>query len=385
MKILGDSQILLFDELFSSLGHVDTYTGREVSVAQLEGVDALVTRSTLEVGEPLLAGSNVGFVGTCTIGVDHFDTDYLNQQEVYWTNAAGCNAEAVVQYVLSAIAQLAPRWLEESLSLGIIGCGNIGGRVYRRLKALGVHCRVYDPLLAVDRCPDLSSLEQVLGCDIITSHAPLTTTGSHPSYHLLGEKELAQLRPGSLLISAGRGGVIDNQALFDKLSQHKDICVALDVWENEPHIMAELIPLVDIATPHIAGHSIQGKEKGTVMIYQALCDYLGVSPPLDALTVMNNEKATLTLAPSAQPITPWQQFNQLLLAAYPIMQDDQRLRDWCSEMGSDKEQAVSLAEHFDALCKHYPIRREYSHCEFPSCAQHPPISDWLNALRERHA
>lgn len=373
MKILGDSQILLFDELFSHLGETATYTGRTLSSEQLKGVDVLVTRSTLEVDEALVADTSLQFIGTCTIGTDHFDTAYLDQQHMRWTNAAGCNAEAVVQYVLSAIAQLAPQWLQNASTVGIIGCGNIGGRVYRRLKLLGVNCRVYDPFLTASENPDLVSLEEVLQADIITSHAPLTKSGEHPSFHLVGAGELEQLRPGCVLISAGRGAVIDNQALFKKLSMNKDILVALDVWEDEPQIMAELIPLVDIATPHIAGHSIEGKEKGTVMVYEALCEYLQISSPIDVQTVMNTQTAHLTLPTNSSPCEPAMVFNQLLLAAYPIMDDDQRLRLW---MSSGK----TLGEHFDDLRKNYPVRREYSHFIFPDAVQQTPIKDWLNAL-----
>ncbi|MFT5118884.1 MAG: erythronate-4-phosphate dehydrogenase, partial [Kiritimatiellia bacterium] len=235
MKILGDSQLLLFDELFSGLGETSTYSGRELSAEQLSDVDVLITRSTLTVDENLLAHSKVKFVGTCTIGTDHFDTDFLDRQGIEWTNAAACNANAVVQYVLSAMAQLAPHWLHSTV--GIIGCGNIGGRVYSRLKALGVNCRVYDPFLTVKDNPDLTSLNHVLQSDIITSHAPLTLTGDYPTRHLLDAQALDQLRSGTVLISAGRGAVIDNQALLRKLSIAKNIRVALDVWEGEPDIL----------------------------------------------------------------------------------------------------------------------------------------------------
>ncbi len=383
MKILGDSQILLFEELFSSLGETATYSGRNLSAAELEGVDALITRSTLNVDQALLNGSSVKFVGTCTIGTDHLDLDYLQSQSIRWTNAAACNANAVVQYVLSAMAQLSPEWMQSTV--GIIGCGNVGGRVYRRLKALGVNCQVYDPFLSAQDNPDLVPLEDLLQADIITSHAPLTTTGEFPTYHLIGEHELNQLRPNALLISAGRGAVIDNQALLNRLTQKKDIGVVLDVWDNEPDISAELLSLVDIATPHIAGHSLEGKEQGTVMVFQQLCESIGVAPSVDVSTIVNTETALLpelrpkivpkivTAIPLEDSASPVAILNRVLLAAYPIMEDDARLREW-------KNSGQAMAVYFDRMRKEYPVRREYSHFIFPDVAQCSPIADWLALL-----
>jgi erythronate-4-phosphate dehydrogenase len=382
MKILGDSQIVLFDELFSHLGETATYTGRTLTAEQLAGVDVLITRSTLSVDEALLQGSDVKFVGTCTIGTDHFDLDYLDAHNMAWTNAAGCNANAVAQYVLSAMAHLAPNWLHSTV--GIIACGNIGGRVYRRLKALGVNCCVYDPFLTPKDNPDLVSLEQVLQSDIITSHAPLTMSGEHPTFHLLGEQELEQLRPNTVLISAGRGAVIDNQALLRKLSNNKNIRVALDVWEDEPNILSELIPLVDIATPHIAGHSIEGKTLGTVMVYESLCEFLLRPSPVDVSGITHSDKvplivkSTQTLSDNDGVISEDQQrFNQLLLSVYPIMADDQRLRAWQTENLTPHR---TMGEYFDYLRKTYPIRNEYSHFIFPAYTEQAPIDAWVNAL-----
>ncbi len=386
MKILGDNQILLFHELFGSLGETATYSGRDVSAVQLADVDALITRSTLKVDKALLAQSSLAFAGTCTIGFDHYDTHHLEQQGIKWTNAAGCNARAVVQYVLSAMAQLKPDWL--NATVGIIGCGNIGGQVYRCLRALGVQCRVYDPLLSLDKVPveqkeslqkDMTTLEEVLAADIVTSHAPLTKEGEHPSYHLLGRNELAQLRPNTLLISAGRGAVIDNQALVSLLAHHKQIRVVMDVWENEPEVLIDLVPLVDIATPHIAGYSLEGKENGTVMVYQALCKFLQsqqLGQPITAIDpsdVVNTETTSVDLHTVVNPVSDQATaLNQWLLMAYPIMDDDQRFRQYANN---------NMAKHFDALRKNYPIRREYPHFQLSSESQsHPHYSFIVSAI-----
>ena len=374
MKILVDSQIPLLHELFSCLGEVNTYSGRVIEPEQLQDVEVLIVRSTMMVDESLLQHSSVKFVGTCTIGTDHLDTDYLDAKGITWANAAGCNANSVAQYVLSAMAELAPQWL--TANVGIVACGNIGRRVYRRLRALGVNCFCYDPFLSSEACSHLTSLEQVLQADIVISHAPLTTTGKYPTQHLLSHTQLEQLQDGCLLISAGRGAVVDNAALLAKLKPHKNISVALDVWEHEPDINLELLALVDIATPHIAGHSVEGKQNGTVMVYRALCEFLQVSA-IDVDTILDTEKQALRINANKLAGTPAEQFNQLLLAAYPIMQDDQRLREYLHQPVAAK---LSMAEYFDTLRKHYPARREYPHFIFPTVAQQAPIKDWLLAL-----
>jgi erythronate-4-phosphate dehydrogenase len=258
--------------------------------------------------------------------------------------------------------------------------------VYSRLKALGVNCRVDDPFLTVKDNPALTSLNHVLQSDIITSHAPLTLTGEYPTRHLLDAQALDQLRSGTVLISAGRGAVIDNQALLRKLSIAKNIRVALDVWEGEPDILTELMPFVDIVTPHIAGHSLEGKENGTAMVYEKLCEFLQVKPPIDVQQAVNTDRARLEFATSellnkGSNESPEAIFNQLLLTAYPIMKDDQQLRQWHS-VDKPVSQAIapSIAQHFDSLRKHYPIRREYTHFIFPDYTRQAPFCHWLAQL-----
>jgi erythronate-4-phosphate dehydrogenase len=178
--------------------------------------------------------------------------------------------------------------------------------------------------------------------------------------------------------------VIDNHALLRQLSSNKNIRVALDVWEDEPNILSELIPFVDIATPHIAGHSLEGKTLGTVMVYEKLCAFLSQSSPIDVSRM--TQVSTVPLPFDGMSIShddnervsaAQQLFNQLLLSAYPIMEDDQRLRAWQT---SDVVSHHTMAEYFDFLRKTYPIRHEYSHFVFPACAQQVPLRDWVNAL-----
>ncbi len=366
-NILVDQQIPLAQELFSPLGTVDTYDYREVTSERIKNTDVLITRSTLTVDMQLLEGSPVKFVGTCTIGKDHLDTTYLEKQGIAWTNAPGCNANAVLQYVLSVMAQLRPRWMQQRI--GIIACGSIGRRVYRCLNALGVDCVCYDPFLSADDIPDLTTFENVLQSDIIISNAPLTHTGSFPTHHMIDEVALNTLRENSLLISVGRGAVIDNQALLSRIKSNKNFSVALDVWENEPNISEALLQLVDIATPHIAGYSLEGKENGTHMVYKKLCEFLAVESVV--LNIGSQQQQMLNVN-YGDSLSDDDILNAILLAVYPVMNDDTRLRQCPTP--------VNLGQHFDVLRKQYPVRRELPYYLMPETP--PAVNEWLNVLLE---
>ncbi len=362
MNILADQNIPGVTELFADLGTVTTLPGREICADHLRDVEILLVRSVTQVNAALLANTAVQFVGSCTIGTDHLDSAYLDAQGIYWAYAPGCNAGAVVQYVLSAMASVKPQWQQQTV--GIIGGGTIGGRLYRLLQQLGVGCCCYDPFLATPslttglRTPgkgaEWASLATVLQADIVTCHVPLTDDGPYPTRHLLGAYELAQLAPDALLINSSRGGVIDEQALQAHLSAHRELKVVLDVWQGEPVINQQLLAQVSLGTPHIAGYSLEGKARGSVMIYQALCDFLQRQPQTSA--------AGRDRAPWPHPLEPSlsdsQQLNRILTQSYAIADDDRRLRQG-ADSGND------WGHYFDRLRKHYPVRREYGHYQFP--------------------
>ena len=249
MKLICDENIPFVHRFFDSFGEVVTRPGRSLQAADLEGADALIVRSVTRVNAELLARSDLRFVGTCTIGIDHLDTDYLDERGIAWASAPGCNSGGVVQYVLAALAQLRPNWRQ--LSIGVIGAGGVGGRLMRTLQAVGVDCCAYDPFLSGRGY--LAPLQQVLAADVVCVHTPLTRTGPHPTLHMIGAAELAALKPGALLINAGRGGAVDGDALKHHLAAGAALSTALDVWEGEPAIDGALLERVDLGTPHIAG------------------------------------------------------------------------------------------------------------------------------------
>lgn len=348
MKIIADENIPLVEAFFGELGEIQRLPGRTMTVEQVKDADVLLVRSVTSVNQQLLEGSRVRFVGTCTIGIDHLETEWLTAQGIGYSSAPGCNANSVVEYVFSALSALDIPWWQQSV--GIIGCGNVGGSLYRRLTSLGVDCSVYDPLLASGSIRDLTDLEQVLQADIICSHAPLTRTGDFPSYHLLNEHNLKLIKPDATLISAGRGAVIDNQALLNLLEPEKSLNVVLDVWEPEPALNPELLQRVDLGSPHIAGYSFDGKVAGTAMIYRALCKQLALDAA-DQTGVPSAQELIIDLTDEAGSAE--QLLQAAILGAYDIRKDDHRLRDMV-DAGAD------IGEGFDQLRKQYPTRREFS-------------------------
>jgi erythronate-4-phosphate dehydrogenase len=374
MKILADENIPLVMEFFQEMGIVSTRPGRMLQADDARDANVLLVRSITNVNEQLLGHSDVEFVGTCTIGVDHLDQVWLQNNQIEFSSAPGCNANSVVEYVYAALCHLDVDW--RGKKFGIIGCGNVGGLLYARLQMQGVECYCFDPLRNDGQNKDLTSLENVLACDIISMHTPLTKAGKFPSFHLLNLPELNQLKPGAVLINCGRGPVINNADLLHFLQLRSDVRVVLDVWEPEPNISLELLDKVSLGSPHIAGYSYDGKLRGTEMIYQALCKYLDrdatLSLSLLVPPLMNN-KLLLADDPSE-----WEQIKQLITQVYSIVDDDKRLRELAQNSRAGKE---NFAEGFDNLRKYYPMRREFHNYEVViNSAQNNFVNEWLQVL-----
>jgi len=358
MKIIADENIPFVHEVFDGLGQVETYAGRSISAAQVKGADVLLVRSVTKVNENLLSGSNVKFVGTCTIGTDHVDMAYLQRQDIGFSAAPGCNANAVVDYVISALAVLSQggengRGFDLfNRCVGIVGVGNVGRRLRYRLEAMGVRCVCTDPLHDEQELQGLMHLDELLGeADIISFHVPLTTTGHHPTHHLLNAANLPQLNPNTILINTARGPVIDNQALTEVLTKRADMTAVLDVWEYEPEVDMALLSRVALATPHIAGYSLDGKIRGTQMIYQVLCQYFNLPETVDVMSLAP-EVMPVELAGGAAGKSEQGAFNAVL-DCYDVRRDDQNFRQ---VMTADN---ANRAASFDELRKSYPIRREF--------------------------
>jgi erythronate-4-phosphate dehydrogenase len=343
----------LIAELFAEFADIQLLAGRDIKRQHLLDADVLLVRSVTRVDRALLEGTKVGFVGSATIGTDHIDRDYLHHSGIEFAHAPGCNAEAVVQYDLSVISRLMPAW--QSKTLGIIGCGNVGGRLYQRLCELDVNCKVYDPFLSTADIADLSELDTVLGCDIVCLHTPLTHRGPFPTYHLLDRSRLQSIAPDTLIINAGRGAVIDNAALLELFQAGKRFRVALDVWENEPVIDRSLLDYLAFATPHIAGYSLEGKINGTKMVFEAFTQWAGLSA------------AELSAPANTQPLAlKPASVTEAILDCYDVAEDHQRMVEAMAAAGSEQQ---DVAHSFDQLRKDYPVRREFSYYGIDSAVE----------------
>ncbi len=350
MRILADENIPML-EVFARHGQLRRVAGRSLDRAVLADAEVLLVRSVTQVDQALLAGSQVKFVGTCTIGTDHLDLQYLTQQGIGWASAPGCNARGVVDYVLGALLTLAER---DGVDLskrcyGVVGAGQVGQRLVQVLRGLGWQVLVCDPPRQQAEGGDYVDLATVLErCDVVSLHTPLTQQGEHPTFHLLGAEQLQSLQQGSWLINASRGAVVDNQALKQLLTQRHDLRVALDVWEGEPQVDAELAQRCDIASAHIAGYSLDGKIRGTSQIYQAFCQHFALA---DSAAIEFPAQTLLAMELAAH--TPVEEALRVICrAVYDPRSDDAAFR--LSLQGD----ALTRRAAFDQVRKNYPVRRE---------------------------
>ncbi len=350
MRILADENIPML-EVFARHGQLRRVAGRSLDRAVLADAEVLLVRSVTQVDQALLAGAQVKFVGTCTIGTDHLDLQYLTQQGIGWASAPGCNARGVVDYVLGALLTLAER---DGVDLskrcyGVVGAGQVGQRLVQVLRGLGWQVLVCDPPRQQAEGGDYVDLATVLErCDVVSLHTPLTQQGEHPTFHLLGAEQLQSLQQGSWLINASRGAVVDNQALKQLLTQRHDLRVALDVWEGEPQVDAELAQRCDIASAHIAGYSLDGKIRGTSQIYQAFCQHFALA---DSAAIEFPAQTLLAMELAAH--TPVEEALRVICrAVYDPRSDDAAFR--LSLQGD----ALTRRAAFDQVRKNYPVRRE---------------------------
>lgn len=395
LKILADHAIPNAQQIFSAFGDVELKYGREILPEDLKGIDALIVRSVTKVDDDLLKyADNLKFVGTATSGIDHIDRKALDCRKISFAAAHGCNARSVADYILSVWMVLAQRYnLDFSqMSIGIVGLGHVGTRVYRRAKALGMKTVCCDPLRAsqfssllesmqgkgdpryggedekvaalrilsegdeflcdmdlADPSLYSHSLEEALACDIVTLHVPLTEAGPDnfcPTRHLIGAEQLAKMKEGQILINTSRGAIVDNRALYNLLSERPGFIHAwFDVFENEPDILVpELIPYLEGCTAHIAGYALEAKNRGTEMIAQAMVEKLGLSVefevpkvPADIASIELNKNAVITNS----------LLGRLVFSIYDVRRDDSLFRTQCYN-----------GPTFDFLRKHYEERHE---------------------------
>ena len=322
MKIVADIDVPFLSGVFEPYGNVIYRKGLEISREDVIDADALIVRTRTRCDASLLEGTSVKMIATATIGTDHIDLDYCRNAGIEVANAAGCNAGGVMQYVFSALYGVAARKgiKIEGSTIGIIGVGHVGGKVEAMAEHLGFKVLRCDPPRAIAEGPEgFCSLEYLLAeSDIVTLHVPLdrnTRKMANPAFFTL-------MKPGSIFINASRGEVVDEKALLEAMP--KLGAVVIDTWNNEPEVNEDLIDAVDIATPHIAGYTFQGKQNGTALAVRAVARHFGLEALYDFFPVSD--------MPDHEPVLlDLQGKNQGEIAAvfqynYPIFTDDFRFR-----------------------------------------------------------
>ena len=335
MKLMVDDAVWGFNKIFSEFGEVVTLPGRDISRESLLDCDMLIVRSRTQVNQELLEGTQISFVGSTVAGLDHIDESYLYKNNIAFFSAQGCNANAVAEYVISALANLAHDYcfnLTEK-SLGIIGVGNVGRRLDFKARQLGMTTLLNDPPREEKEDADgYVSLEKALSADIVTFHTPLTKNVPYPTHNLLGSQNFNLITEDTILINAARGGVID-ETIWETINTKANI---IDCWENEPSINRTLQKSAYWSTPHIAGHSIDAKFMGSFMIYKELCKFTQKPMNSEVETLINRESMVIEE----------KTLHATLNSIYSFKDDDE---------------VISDISKFEDYRRNYPERLEWHH------------------------
>jgi erythronate-4-phosphate dehydrogenase len=359
LNILYDAAMPYAEAFFSGFGNAKAFEVGSLSPLSLKNIDALFVRSTTKINAELLEHADcLQFVASATAGFNHLDTEYLDAREISWYAAGGCNAIAVAEYVLSAILQLAAEddFNPFEKTVAIVGAGNVGTALANILGTLSINYVLCDPPLHVKGDKrTMCGFKEAMQADIICLHTPLIKDGEHPTHHMINESEIARLNEQQYLINACRGEVIDNKALLKHFMRGKKLNVVLDVWENEPLIEHQLIPFVRLATAHVAGHTLEGKARGTSMVYDAFCQHLNKQIKLKLEQFLPNCDNKLSVNSS---LSTFQQLFHIVTSIYDIKKDDGIFRS-----------RMAKSEAFAEIRKHYPVRREFSAVELQFSAE----------------
>ncbi len=347
-RIIADEKIPFLKGVLEPYADVSYYPGNQINHDLAMQADALLIRTRTICNAALLKGSPVKFIASATIGFDHIDTGYCDSNNIYWTNAPGCNSASVQQYILAALLILAQKhdYKLNNQTLGIIGVGNVGSKIEKAAKLLGLNVLLNDPPRArKEGNAGFTEFNEVLkNSDILTLHPPLNYEGEDKTYHLFTPEIFSKMKNGAWFINSSRGEVVKTEALKAALSIHKLGGAILDVWENEPVIDRELMQAVNISTPHIAGYSIDGKANGTAQVVNSLAGYFDF--PLENFypgSIPEPASPAFTIEGKGKPCL--QVVHEAVNHAYAIMKDHTRLQ--CSPDSFEQQRGT------------YPPRREF--------------------------
>lgn len=367
-KIIIDDAIPFAQAMFSHLGDIQLMPGRDINAQSVKQADALIVRSRTQVNETLLKNSKVSFVGSTVVGLDHIDQLYLKNNDIEFYSAQGCNANSVAEYIITCLLDVAEHkgFKLKNKTLGIIGVGHVGSLVYRKAQALGMRCLLNDPPKVrqnLELAEHYVDLDRCLEADIITVHTPLTHSGEDPTHYLISAQKLAKIQPNQIIINAARGGIIDEQAW----AQTPTLANIIDCWENEPNIDSILYQTAYLATPHIAGHSLDAKIAGGEMVYQQLCKFWNIKPDDAWKTQLPPEPNVLHIQYKESLQST---LYQTLRLTYDPRQDDQAIRN--TDM-------AKLHQQYEFYRRNYPIHREWKYHHFKK-SEHDNIDKLLILL-----
>ena len=370
MKIVCDNKIPFIRGVFEPWAEVVYLPGAETTPAVVRDADAVVTRTRTRCDAALLAGSSVRVVASATIGYDHIDTAWCEAHGILWRNAPGCNSSSVKQYIAAVLCTLARRHglRLDALTLGVVGVGNVASKVAEAAALLGMRVLLCDPPRAraegAEGFVDLDTL--VAQSDIVTLHVPLSREGEDATWHLFDEARLAAMRPDQFLINSSRGPVVDGAALRAALQAKALRGAVLDVWEGEPEPDRALMALLDIATPHIAGYSADGKANGTRMSVRMVAAVLGLPLADWRPADIPAPAQPLEFSLDASGKSRQEVLSEAILHTYDILADDRALR--------------AHPERFEQLRGDYPVRREPTAFTLRLQGGDPALADALAAL-----
>ena len=349
MKIVCDNKIPFLKGALEPYADVVYLPGKDTTAEVLKDADAVITRTRTKCNESTLKGSSVKIIATATIGFDHIDTEWCEQNGIEWTNAPGCNSWSVRQYLASLLVQISNSFNidRHNCTLGVIGVGNVGTKVAEIASILGFKVLLNDPPRArKEGNTGFVSLDEIIEkSDIITCHVPLQRNGQDATFHLFDQERISLLKPHQILINTSRGEVVDNKAIKKALQNKSIKAASLDVWENEPDIDTELMDLLFTATPHIAGYSLDGKANGTWMSVQAIGKKFNLPCKDWKVTEVPNPAQPVEFCIDLNGKNIDQALDEAILYTYNIFTDDRRLRENPTE--------------FELQRADYPIRREF--------------------------
>ena len=355
MRVIVDNKNPLVEEAFRQFGDVEALSTREITHDAVRDAGMIVIRSETKVNKDLLEGSKVQFVGTATIGTDHVDLDYLSSHGIGFASAPGSNANSVAEYFVAAMLTMARRkgFTLSGKTLGVVGVGNVGSKVVRNAKALGMNVLQNDPPLArATKNPEFLPLDELMQADIITIHVPLTKGGNDPTYHLFNGSRIGRMKRGAILMNTSRGAVVDGGALKNSIAEGHLGGVILDVWEGEPVIDTDLLGKTDLGTSHIAGYSYDGKLAAVKMTYASACKFFRQTESWTPGTSMPNPAVGRIVVPPSSR-SKEEALLEIVGKCYDIESDDRSLRGIAHVKPDERRQ------FFQRLRSGYGVRREF--------------------------